>query len=34
MLDNERWDDVVERVVVDDFYIRLYRYIFIEMARL
>ncbi|EKP2857715.1 replicative DNA helicase [Escherichia coli] len=34
MLDNERWDDVAERVVADDFYTRPHRYIFTEMARL
>ncbi len=34
MLDNERWDDVAERVVADDFYTRPHRHIFTEMARL
>jgi replicative DNA helicase len=34
MLDNERWDDVAERVVTDDFYTRPHRHIFTEMARL
>ncbi|KFC05358.1 replicative DNA helicase [Trabulsiella odontotermitis] len=34
MLDNERWDDVAERVVSDDFYTRPHRHIFTEMARL
>lgn len=33
MLDNERWDDVAERVVADDFYTRPHRHIFTEMAR-
>ncbi|STE89308.1 replicative DNA helicase [Escherichia coli] len=28
MLDNERWDDVAERVVADDFYTRPHRHIF------
>lgn len=32
MLDNECWDDVVECVVVEDFYICLYCYIFMEMG--
>ncbi|MGQ7172644.1 DnaB-like helicase N-terminal domain-containing protein, partial [Escherichia sp. R-CC3] len=32
MLDNERWDDVAERVVADDFYTRPHRHIFTEMA--
>jgi replicative DNA helicase len=34
MLDNERWDDVAERVVADDFYTRPHRHIFTEMHRL
>ncbi len=34
MLDNERWDDVAERVVSEDFYTRPHRHIFTEMARL
>ena len=34
MLDNERWDDVAERVVAEDFYTRPHRHIFTEMARL
>ena len=34
MLDNERWDDVAERVVADDFYTRPHRHIFTEMGRL
>ena len=34
MLDNERWDDVAERVVSDDFYTRQHRHIFTEMHRL
>lgn len=34
MLDNERWDDVAERVVADDFYTHPHRHIFTEMARL
>lgn len=34
MLDNERWDDVAERVVAEDFYTRPHRHIFVEMARL
>ena len=34
MLDNERLDDVAERVVADDFYTRPHRHIFTEMARL
>lgn len=34
MLGNERWDDVAERVVADDFYTRPHRHIFTEMARL
>ncbi|HBI10330.1 MAG TPA: replicative DNA helicase, partial [Franconibacter pulveris] len=31
MLDNERWDDVAERVVAEDFYTRHHRIIFTEM---
>ncbi|MBS1207215.1 MAG: replicative helicase [Proteobacteria bacterium] len=34
MLDNERWDDVAERVVSEDFYTRPHRHIFTEMHRL
>lgn len=34
MLDNERWDDVAERVVAEDFYTRPHRHIFMEMGRL
>lgn len=34
MLDNERWDDVAERVVAEDFYTRPHRHIFTEMGRL
>ncbi|SET53653.1 primary replicative DNA helicase [Kosakonia radicincitans] len=34
MLDNERWDDVAERVVAEDFYTRPHRHIFTEMHRL
>ena len=34
MLDNERWDDVAERVVAEDFYTRQHRLIFTEMHRL
>ncbi|WP_024557305.1 replicative DNA helicase [Franconibacter pulveris 1160] len=34
MLDNERWDDVAERVVAEDFYTRQHRIIFTEMHRL
>ncbi|MGV7091713.1 replicative DNA helicase [Siccibacter turicensis] len=34
MLDNERWDDVAERVVPNDFYTRPHRHIFTEMQRL
>ncbi len=34
MLDNERWDDVAERVVSEDFYTRQHRHIFTEMYRL
>ncbi|MDF7679342.1 replicative DNA helicase [Enterobacteriaceae bacterium ESL0689] len=34
MLDNERWDDVADRVVTEDFYTRPHRHIFTEMARL
>ncbi|MEA1063220.1 replicative DNA helicase [Erwinia sp. HR93] len=34
MLDNERWDDVAERVVAEDFYTRPHRLIFTEMHRL
>jgi len=34
MLDNERWDDVAERVVSEDFYTRQHRHIFTEMHRL
>lgn len=34
MLDNERWDDVAERVVCEDFYTRQHRHIFTEMQRL
>ncbi|MBV8043834.1 replicative DNA helicase [Pluralibacter sp.] len=34
MLDNERWDDVAERVVSEDFYTRPHRHIFTEMGRL
>lgn len=34
MLDNERWDNVVERVVAEDFYSRPHRLIFAEMQRL
>ena len=34
MLDNQRWDDVAERVVTEDFYTRPHRHIFTEMARL
>ncbi|MDG6693037.1 DnaB-like helicase N-terminal domain-containing protein, partial [Staphylococcus aureus] len=34
MLDNERWDDVAERVVAEDFYTRQHRMIFTEMHRL
>ena len=34
MLDNERWDDVAERVVSEDFYTRPHRHMFTEMARL
>ncbi|HEX4500452.1 MAG TPA: replicative DNA helicase [Scandinavium sp.] len=34
MLDNERWDDVAERVVSEDFYTRPHRHIFTEMAKL
>lgn len=34
MLDNERWDNVSERVVAEDFYSRPHRLIFSEMQRL
>lgn len=34
MLDNERWDNVSERVVADDFFNRSHRMIFAEMQRL
>lgn len=34
MLDNERWDNVSERVVAGDFYSRPHRLIFSEMQRL
>ena len=34
MLDNERWDNVSERVVADDFFNRSHRLIFSEMQRL
>ncbi|KMV74179.1 replicative DNA helicase [Rosenbergiella epipactidis] len=34
MLDNERWDNVSERVVAEDFYSRPHRLIFSEMHRL
>ncbi|AWP34360.1 replicative DNA helicase [Pantoea eucalypti] len=34
MLDNERWDNVSERVVANDFYNRSHRLIFSEMQRL
>ena len=34
MLDNERWDNVAERVVANDFYSRPHRLIFTEMQRL
>lgn len=34
MLDNERWDNVSERVVAEDFYSRPHRLIFCEMQRL
>lgn len=34
MLDNERWDNVSERVVANDFFSRTHRLIFIEMQRL
>ncbi|MGK2889818.1 MAG: replicative DNA helicase [Candidatus Malihini olakiniferum] len=34
MLDNERWDNVTERVVANDFYNRTHRLIFREMQRL
>ncbi|HHN5367007.1 TPA: replicative DNA helicase [Escherichia coli] len=34
MLDNERWDDVAERVAESDFYTRPHRRIFREMGRL
>lgn len=34
MLDNERWDDVADRVVTEDFYTRQHRHIFTEMHRL
>ncbi|CAJ0993441.1 replicative DNA helicase [Pantoea sp. Nvir] len=34
MLDNERWDNVSERVVADDFFNRSHRLIFSEMKRL
>ncbi|WP_313375356.1 DnaB-like helicase N-terminal domain-containing protein, partial [Pantoea sp. CTOTU50773] len=34
MLDNERWDNVSERVVADDFFNRSHRMIFSEMQRL
>ncbi len=34
MLDNERWDDVAERVVAEDFFTRPHRMIFTEMQRL
>lgn len=34
MLDNERWDNVAERVVANDFYGRPHRQIFSEMQRL
>ncbi len=32
--DNERWDDVAERVVAGKIYTRPHRHIFVEMARL
>ncbi|MFB6422187.1 MAG: replicative DNA helicase [Candidatus Malihini olakiniferum] len=34
MLDNERWDNVVERVIANDFYNRAHRLIFSEMQHL
>lgn len=34
MLDNDRWDDVAERVAPNDFYTRPHRHIFTEMQRL
>ncbi len=34
MLDNERWDNVAERVVANDFFSRPHRLIFTEMQRL
>ncbi|STQ42772.1 Replicative DNA helicase [Ewingella americana] len=34
MLDNERWDNVAERVVSNDFFSRPHRLIFTEMQRL
>ena len=34
MLDNERWDNVSERVVAEDFFNRSHRMIFSEMQRL
>ncbi|SQI45945.1 Replicative DNA helicase [Serratia plymuthica] len=34
MLDNERWDNVSERVVSNDFFSRPHRLIFTEMQRL
>ncbi len=34
MLDNERWDNVAERVVANDFFSRPHRLIFSEMQRL
>ena len=34
MIDNERWDNVSERVTADDFYSRPHRTIFAQMQRL